>query len=161
MHVAKSLAIRTVAVSNLFQKAPPVHQTIAVFIFCITYDSEFQNIVQLAFWFHSITVSADQVTGTLKMLKDQEHDTHLCSGRSESCLKCLVLQTYLLLSVDNLFKSTALTTLIIVHIISIFIFPHLSHVKLNMYAGLLCKNILESILYVLRTNYWCDIRTIY
>ena len=161
MHVAKSLAIRTVAVSNLFQKAPPVHQTIAVFIFCITYDSEFQNIVQLAFWFHSITVSADQVTGTLKMLKDQEHDTHLYSGRSESCLKCLVLQTYLLLSVDNLFKSTALTTLIIVHIISIFIFPHLSHVKLNMYAGLLCKNILESILYVLRTNYWWDIRTIY
>ena len=97
----------------------------------------------------------------LKVLKDQKHDTHLCSGRSESCLMYLVLKTYSILSVDNIFVSTALTTLIIVHIISIFIFPHLSHVKLNMYAGLLCKNILESILYVLRTNYWWDIRTIY
>ena len=161
MHVAKSLAIRTVAVSNLFQKAPPVHQTIAVFIFCITYDSEFQNIVQLAFWFHSITVSADQVTGTLKMLKDQEHDTHLYSGRSESCLIYLVLQTCLFFSVDNVFVSTTLTTLIIVHITSIFIFPYLCHVKLNIYARLLCKNISELKLYVLRTSYWWDIRAIY
>ena len=57
--------------------------------------------------------------------------------------------------------STTLTTLIIVHITSIFIFPYLFHVKLNVYAGLLCKNISESKLYVLRTSYWWDIRAIY
>ena len=57
--------------------------------------------------------------------------------------------------------STKLTTLIIVHITSIFIFPYLCHVKLNMYARLLCKNISELRLYVLRTSYWWDIRAIY
>ena len=36
-----------------------------------------------------------------------------------------------------------------------------SQVQVNIYAGLLCKNISESILYVLRISYWWDIRAIY
>ena len=108
-----------------------------------------------------ISLLFNWVMTPLKLLKDQKRDTHLCSNRSESCLKCMVLQTSLFFSVDNLFVSTTLTTLIIVHITSIFIFPYLFHVKLNVYAGLLCKNISESKLYVLRTSYWWDIRAIY
>ena len=97
----------------------------------------------------------------LKLSKDQKHDTHLCSDRSESSFLCLVHLTYCILSVDNLFVSTTLITLILVHITAIFIFPNLSHVKLNIYAGLLCINISESILCVLSISYWWNIRAIY
>ena len=83
------------------------------------------------------------------------------SVRSESNLKYLVLLAMVIFSVDNLYVSTTLITLSKKHITSIFIFPYQSHVKLNIYAGLLCKNISESILYVLRISYWWDIRAIY
>ena len=95
------------------------------------------------------------------MSKDQKHDTHLCSDRSESSSKSMVLLTYLLPSGENIFVLTTLITLIIVHITSIFIFPYVSYFKLNIYAALLYKNISESILYVLRISYWWDIRAIY
>ena len=95
------------------------------------------------------------------MSKDQKHDTHLCSDRSESSFKSLVLLTHLLPSGENIFVLTTLITLIIVHITSIFIFPYVSYFKLNIYAVLLYKNISESILYVLRISYWWDIRAIY
>ena len=98
----------------------------------------------------------------LKLSKDQKHDTHLCSDRSESSFKSLVLLTLLLPSGENIFVLTTLITLIIVHITSIFIFPYVSYFnKLNIYAALLYKNISESILYVLRISYWWDIRAIY
>ena len=99
--------------------------------------------------------------GSFKLLKDLKLDTHLCSDRSESSFKHQVLQTYRLLSVNNLFVSTTLITLIKVHIASIFIFSYICHVKLNIYAGLWCKNISEVIVYVLRISYWWDIRAIY
>ena len=99
--------------------------------------------------------------GSFKLLKDQKLDTHLCSDRSESSSKSLVLLTYLLPSGENIFVLTTLITLIIVHITSIFIFPYVSYFKLNIYAALLYKNISESILYVLRISYWWDIRAIY
>ena len=97
----------------------------------------------------------------LKLSKDQELDTHLYSNRSESSSNCLVLLTQFLLSVGNLFVSTTLITLIIVHITLIFTFSYLSYVNLNIYAGLHCKNISESIQYVLRICNWWDIRAIY
>ena len=96
-----------------------------------------------------------------RMSKDQKHDTHLCSNRSESSFKCLVLETNLIFSVDNIIVSTTLIALIIVHITLIFISPYLSHVKLNSYTGLQCKNISELILFVSRISYWWDIRAIY
>ena len=96
-----------------------------------------------------------------KLSKDQKHDAHLCSDKSESCFHCLVLLTYFILSVDIIFVLTRLITLIIIQITSMFIFQHLSHVKLNIYARLLCKNISEYFLNVLRISYWCDIRAIY
>ena len=96
-----------------------------------------------------------------RMSKDQKHDTHLCSNRSESSFKCLVLETNLIFSVDNIIVSTTLIAFIIVHITLIFISPYLSHVKLNSYTGLRCKNISELILFVSRISYWCDIRAIY
>ena len=95
------------------------------------------------------------------MSKDQKHDTHLCSDRSESSFKSLVLLTHLLPSGENIFVLTTLITLIIVHITSIFIFSYVSYFKLNIYAGLQYKNISESILNVLRISYWWDIRAIY
>ena len=89
----------------------------------------------------------------LKLLKDQKHNAHLCYDRSELCLKYLVLITIIIISVDNTFISTTLTTLIIIHIIAIFIFSHLSDVKLILYAGLPCKTISESFLNLLRISY--------
>ena len=83
------------------------------------------------------------------------------SVRSESNLKYLVLLAMVIFSVDNLYVSTTLITLSKKHITSIFIFPYQSHVKLNIYAGLLCKNISESILCVLLFSYWWEIRAIY
>ena len=95
------------------------------------------------------------------MSKDQKHDTHLCSVRSESSSKSLVLLTYKLLSVENIFVLTALITLIIVHITSISIFPYVSYFEFNIYAALLYKNISEPILYFLRISYLWDFRAIY
>ena len=69
--------------------------------------------------------------------------------------------THVIISVDIIFVSTTLITLIIVHITSIFIFPHPSHVELNIHARLLCKNISESIMYVLSISYCWNIRAIY
>ena len=97
----------------------------------------------------------------LKLLKDQKHDAHLCYDRSESCLEYLVLLTNIIICVDSIFISTTLTTLIITHITAIYIFSHLSDVKMNLYAGLLCKNISESFLNLLRISYWWDIKAIY
>ena len=76
-------------------------------------------------------------------------------------LKYLVLVTQWKLSVDNLFVLTTLITLIIVHFTSIFILPIFTHVKLKIYARLLCMNNSELILYVLWISYWWDIRAIY
>ena len=98
---------------------------------------------------------------SFKLLKDQKLDTHLCSDRSESSFKHQVLQTPFLLSVNKLFVSTTLITLIKVHLASLFIFSYLCHVKMIIYAGLRCMNISELILYVLRISYWWDIRAIY
>ena len=83
------------------------------------------------------------------------------SDRSESNFKFLVLLTNCLFSVDNIFVSKILITLSIVHIPSIFISLHQSHVKLNIFGVLLCKNVPEFILCVLWISYWWDIRAIY
>ena len=59
----------------------------------------------------------------LKLSKDQKHDTHPCTDRSESSFKYLVLLTLCLFSVDNMIVPTTLIALTIVHITSIFILP--------------------------------------
>ena len=83
------------------------------------------------------------------------------SARSESNFKYLVLLALFIFSVDILYVSTTLITLSNVHITSIFIYPYQSHVKLKIYAVLLCKNISESILYVPLISYCSEIRAIY
>ena len=83
------------------------------------------------------------------------------SDRSESNFKFLVHLTNCLFSLDHIFVSKILITLSIVHIPSIFISLHQSHVKLNIFCVLLCKNVPEFILCVLWISYWWDIRAIY
>ena len=70
------------------------------------------------------------------------------SARSESNFKYLVLLAFFVFSIDILYVSTTLITLSNVHITSIFIYPYQSHVKLKIYAVLLCKNISESTLFL-------------
>ena len=83
------------------------------------------------------------------------------SDRSESNFEFLVHLTNCLFSVDNIFVSKILITLSIVHIPSIFISLHQSHVELNIFDVLLWKNVPEFILCVLWISYWWDIRAIY
>ena len=117
--------------------------------------------VTIVMIFHVLHISIMRSQRPSRLSKDHKHDTHLCSSRSESSFLCLVLLTYFELFVDNTFVSTTLITLIIVHFTLMSIFSHLSHFKLNIYAGLLCKNISESFLNVLRISNWLDIRAIY
>ena len=93
------------------------------------------------------------------MLKDQRHDAHLVKKWIKPVISGPL--DIVTISVDNLFVLTTLITLIKVHITSISICPYLCYFKLNIYSGLLCTNISESILYVLRISYWWYIRAIY
>ena len=112
--------------------------------------------------FHKIHISVQMRSQRpSKMSKDQKHDTHPCSNRSESSFQWLVPLTFVVLSVDTMFVLTTLITLIIVHFTSMFIFPLLSNFNLNIYARQLCKTISESILNVLRISNWLEIRAIY
>ena len=115
---------------------------------------------ELVSWRRSI-LFYDEVTKTLKSIKGP--GVWYTPLLWQKWIKLLLSGplTYFTISVDNILVLTTLITLIMVHITSMFISPHVSLVKLNIYARLICRNISESFLNVLRISYWWDIRAIY